>query len=113
MRITIDTKEDKPEEIKKAIELLNHVLGVTCDVKVAGAPEGIFDIFGSAPSPAQPVQPSAPSSQPADIFGSSQPDMFKPEQPQLQHEDFNVGGYLEQPASEEEEKAKKEIKPYF
>jgi hypothetical protein len=108
MRITIDTKEDKPEEIKKAIELLNQVLGK--DTPVVGS-EGIFDIFGNNSAPSQPA-PSAPTQQ-ADIFGSSQPDSYKPEQQQLQHEDFNVGGFIEQPSDEEIEKAKKDIKPYF
>ncbi|MFH1182263.1 MAG: hypothetical protein V1702_04850 [Candidatus Woesearchaeota archaeon] len=102
MRITIDTKEDKPEDIKKAIELLNQVLGT--EAKVAAAPEGIFDIFGNNPSPAQPAQPSQPS---------QQADIFQAPQPELQKEDFNVGNYIETPPSEEEEKAKKEIKPYF
>jgi hypothetical protein len=109
MRITIDTKEDKPEEIKKAIELLNQVLGK--ETPVVGS-EGIFDIFGNNAQSHQASAPSAPT-QPADIFGSSQPDPYKPEQQQLQHEDFNVGGFIEQPSDEEIEKAKKDIKPYF
>jgi hypothetical protein len=110
MRITIDTKEDKPEEIQKAIELLSGVLGK--EVKVAGASEGIFDIFGNNTAPSQPAQPTAPSQQ-ADIFGSSPVDLSKPQEPQLQHEDFNVGGFIEQPTDEELEKIKKDIKPYF
>lgn len=101
MRITIDTKEDKPEEIKKAIELLNHVLGVNCEV-IAGPSEGVFDIFGNNPTPEKPAEPSQPS-QPAD--------MFQAPQPELQKEDFNVGGYMK--TVSEDEKAKKEIKPYF
>jgi hypothetical protein len=108
MRITIDTKEDKPDEIKKAIELLNQVLGITCDTKIVGG-EGIFDIFGNNPAPSQPAQPS----QPAPSQPSQQADIFSTPEPQLQHEDFNVGGYLEQPSDEEIEKAKKEIKTYY
>jgi hypothetical protein len=103
MRITIDTKEDKPEEIMKAIELLNHVLG--SEVKIAGQPEsGYFNIFGDNNSSQAPSQPSQP-----------QNDMFKPSEPEIQKEDFNVGSFIQEQAPEPkpEEVAKAKIETYY
>lgn len=59
MKISIDTKEDSPEEIRKLIRMLSALVGDS--VPENSPPEadgGIFDMFGD------PAQSSSPEQQP-------------------------------------------------
>lgn len=50
MKITIDTKEDSPEEIRKLIRMLLALVGDSSGYGEKSAPatgEGLFDMFGS------------------------------------------------------------------
>ncbi|MBI2550598.1 hypothetical protein HYV83_05490 [Candidatus Woesearchaeota archaeon] len=49
MKITIDTKEDSPEEIRKLIKMLLALIGESSGYGEKSAPatgEGLFDMFG-------------------------------------------------------------------
>ena len=65
MKISIDTKEDSPEEIRKLIRMLLALVGDSSDYSSQRAPpatgEGLFDMFGD---PA-----ASTSEQQHDIFG--------------------------------------------
>ena len=59
MRITIDTKHDSKEEIRKAIELLRSVLDQTSSSPDMFSNSGGYqDIFGNTPQPQPQQQPS-------------------------------------------------------
>ncbi len=51
MKITIDTKEDSPDEIRKLIRMLLALAGDSSDYSSQRAPpssgEGLFDMFGN------------------------------------------------------------------
>ena len=47
MKISIDTKEDSPEEIRKLIRMLSALVGDSVPERAAPASgEGLFDMFG-------------------------------------------------------------------
>lgn len=49
MKITIDTKEDSPEEIRKLIRMLSALIGESSGYGEKAPPatgEGLFDMFG-------------------------------------------------------------------
>ena len=95
MRITIDTKEDRPEEIRKAIDMLMKVLDMSPSTGISGGSYGenpetpqpsLFNIFNDEPKKTEdyPVE-KAP-----------------------EKEDFNVGNYTEEPQNKD-----KQMRPYF
>jgi hypothetical protein len=88
MKITIDTKEDQPEEIRKAIDMLMKLLELKSDAKSSGDYEtpqpGLFNIFNDNPGQGQGQQ--------------------------LQKEDFNVGNYTEEQQGKDKDT---EMRPYF
>ncbi len=64
MKITIDTKEDSHEEIKKVISLLSHLIE-------SGSVESKADIFGDN-DPGEPSSDEQPSGNAfTNLFGSS------------------------------------------
>ncbi len=63
MKITIDTKEDSPEDIKRVITLLSHL---TSEPLKANAPANIFD------SPSADVQPQADTASLMNMFNQPQ-----------------------------------------
>lgn len=73
MKISIDTKEDSQEEIKRVITLLNHLIGENMAVEMATpeqanesaqqAEQGFFNLFNDTPAPADPA-PTMPTPQP-------------------------------------------------
>lgn len=86
MKITIDTKEDSHEEIRKVIRMLTHLVGEQPETNAprnifedsnsfgqeqynssepsqsSSSPGGLFSMFGSASSPSTQSIPSDPSS---------------------------------------------------
>ncbi len=87
MKISIDTKEDSNDEIKRVITLLNHLIGENMAIENASpeqasesgqqAEQGFFNLFNDTPTnepPAQPApEPSVPIPEPAPSLSAEEP----------------------------------------
>ncbi|MBN2454000.1 hypothetical protein JXB11_00480 [Candidatus Woesearchaeota archaeon] len=114
MKITIDTKSDKPHEIKRAIDMLTRILDMSPDVQLGG------ESYNQEPS-AEAREAPNPEPNVFNIFGDMPSGQSKEEDeriekvdtynvdPDPQKEDFNLGNYTEEP----QDKDKKELRPYF
>jgi hypothetical protein len=89
MKITIDTKEDSHEEIKRAIQLLSHLVGESVvpnssnvfessDSSVSGGMMGMFD-SGDASTASNEDAPSLNA-----VFGSSEKKEVKDEKAEVE-----------------------------
>ena len=75
MKLTIDTKEDSPEEIKKAIKMLATIVGdehVYTNSAPKAAVANIFDTSGSMTTEIAPAEPVSGSVF-GNIFGEPSP----------------------------------------
>ena len=107
MKITIDTKEDSHEEIKKVIRLLTHLIGDHHEEIHSN--KNIFDDSPTLDLPTSESSPELPSNEPTqqqgNVFGnlfetpSSQQATEEPTQPEIQE-------------TEEETKDIPEVIPY-
>jgi uncharacterized protein (UPF0147 family) len=78
MKITIDTKEDSHEEIKKVIKMLRHLVG---DEKVYSNK----DVFEDS-SPSVSTEDSSPSAPTGNIFGNLFDDKKETTEPDTKEE---------------------------
>ena len=85
MKISIDTREDSPEEIRKAIRMLQSLVH---DREVYTNSRNIFEDSGSFAQPSQPASEAQPSA--GNVFG-------------------NLFGDTPQSSQQEETKEKEEI----
>ena len=66
MKITVDTKEDSYEEIRKAIKFLQHVIEANEELSSPEQPEPAGNVFGLFDSqPSEPEQQDEDNYQPA------------------------------------------------
>ena len=93
MKITIDTKEDSPEAIRKAIELLSHSLG-------EGEKQPYTNLFNDSEQPAQQA-----SAEPTNAFSA----MFSNDAPSLTQEPKPETIVLKDEPSEDEKEIAKRI----
>lgn len=90
MKITIDTKEDSPEEIKNIIKMLSSLVGE----KVQTNQPNIFE----------DSSPEVTPSQPGNVFGN----IFEDAQPEIKPSEETQTTTAEEPKIEEKEEVKDE-----
>jgi len=73
MKITIDTKSDSQKDLRKVVELLQHILDGPSSSEVSdsnNSEDGIFNLFGESNEPDKTSNDESNES-PVDMFGQA------------------------------------------